>query len=210
MQHFHHGKVFQRLQRALLLSLVFMCSALPLSAQWSVGVQAGTNLSFLSDIPINHLGQFMCSREFFPKFMIGMTLEKEISDYWSVQSGLYFTQRCADCGAGEVFTATNIAVPILAKRRWERSVFSPYLLGGLLIGYHSNARYGRFQDEVPMLPFDLGLVGGLGASYPMSQHISLFLDARYVLGLTNLKESRAYPAFAQDIRIGAGVVYRFE
>jgi Integrase core domain len=117
LDHFHHSSDFQRFQRALLLSLVFICSALPLSAQWSVGVQAGANFSYLSALPTDDPLMPPCIQQFAPRFMIGVILEKELFEQWSAQTGINFTQRYLECSRDEVFTTTHFAVPLVINWR---------------------------------------------------------------------------------------------
>jgi hypothetical protein len=98
----------------------------------------------------------------------------------------------------------HLDFPILVKY----SIFgfghhSVYALGGINFGYLLSAKTNDVDMMDEMKKFDMGLLGGVGISMPVSSH-TVFMEAKYNFGLVNTSDLDGEELKNRGIRLTAG------
>jgi len=110
-----------------------------------------------------------------------------------------------------------LEVPVMFKYSLSNDQFKPYIMAGPSFGYNLSAKieasgYGitdetDIKDEIKNIDFNLGF--GAGVSIPMGNN-SIFVEARYALGLTNINDDPDDPDTdinTKGIQIIAGIIF---
>ncbi len=196
---------------SLLAALMIFASA---NAQISIGVRVGANFAnqnFDAD-------GLSISPDGLTGLAFGIPIEIGITESFAVQPELNFIQKgssieFSDEIFGETFESKTdtrinyIEIPILAKVKFGTETIDAYLAAGPTIGFGMS---GKVETEVTAagvtesaeedIDFDedgikrsdIGLSIGAGAGIAAGPG-SLFLDLRYVLGLSNISDNDGVP-----------------
>ena len=196
--------------------LLTLFMVLPANAQVNFGVLGGINLSSYDIDPLEgglELSNFTafgfggvldyCFNEFITLHIEPMYLQKGVNGEWS----MYKTE----------MKLAYLEIPLMLKYAFGSSEIKPYLMAGPTIGYLLSAKGkvsgGGYLEEDDMKDvsksFDFGLGFGVGVSVPISNN-SIFLEARYALGLTNVNDDPDDPETdvkSKGIQIFAGITF---
>ncbi|MBK7939931.1 MAG: PorT family protein [Lewinellaceae bacterium] len=215
-----------------LLTAAFALVTFAASAQISIGPRVGVNLAKWSggeeeigDVK-NRTG-----------YQFGIAAEIRLNDNFAIQPEVNFLQKGArqdfsevDSIFGKVESKTDISmnyleVPVLLKAGTSFGPARVDILAGPSFGY---ALSGKVKDELTIngetetdkydIDFeddevkrtDLGLQLGAAFSVNLGERASLFVDGRYLLGLTNLNDSEDddFSIKNRGISLSAGVLFR--
>ena len=202
----------------LLAVLLTLCMVLPASAKMSLGVLGGLNLANLSFDP--KLEGFDLSNH--TVFGIGGVLDYNLNESFSFHlEPMYLLKGCEGEAEGfDVKMEADLAyleVPVMLKYSFVAKDIKPYIMAGPTIGFNLSAKRKitvngdseeeDVKDDVKSIDFGLGF--GAGVSLPMD-HYSIFVEARYTLGLTNINddpEDSDTDVKTKGIQIFAGVTF---
>ncbi len=178
-----------------LLVLSFLILAqFTLNAQTTVGLRAGinvTNISISGNTNDSKIG-----------IDFGLLTEIAISEAFSIQPELHYSQKGdqtknAFVGGTNKVTLNYLQIPILAKYVFGGEEMGAYAIAGPSIGLGlgvkskngSNSNSASFKDS-NLKGLDFGLDFGLGLFKAIDAG-KLFLDIRYLLGLSNIGKNGA-------------------
>lgn len=163
---------------------------------WFFGGKAGTNfatMKYTGDI-------YPYETKLFPRLMVGLFVEKNITSDFSIRPELLYIQRgvdIEDLGVAYTLKANylDIRIPfIYSFNSLRRSMgFIPYLmvspnLGFVVGGNIENQGYTADINKADIKSNDIGLAPGLGVKFPMRIGDTKFyfgIEAQYNFGLTN-------------------------
>jgi hypothetical protein len=192
------------------LIIILVAFGMEASAQYSVGLHGGMNLS-------NYSGKYQNSNfETKTGMVLGLVVQKQQNDWLSFQAELNYDQWGANYNRvindGIEYTteyndieqdANYLTLPLLAKFDIgeKHKVFG---FGGLYFGYLLSANINGTEtvtnktdpDDVETTPvnrdykddisnFDMGAVLGLGVDFRVSDAMGIFIDGRYNWGWVN-------------------------
>jgi len=179
-----------------LVVLLALCVFSPASAQVNLGVLGGLNLARIEVDPkpegleISNL----------TAFGFGGVLDYSLNESIALRLEPMYLQKGYKSVA-EMYNLivegeekhTYIEFPVMLKYAFGTSEIKPFIIAGPTIGYLLSAKMKSNWDgqstEIDFKDsrktFDFGLCFGAGVSVPMSNN-SIFLEARYALGLTNI------------------------
>lgn len=174
------------------LSLLLLLSiSFGVNAQISIGPKLGINIATLGGDDTDEAKSLL-------GFQAGITAEIGITEKFSFQPELlYFQKGYRDDDFFELDFALNyIEIPLLAKIHFGDSestsffaTVGPSFGFGQKIKISGDGQSEKFDfDESGLKTFDLGLSIGFGVQLPLGPG-NLFIDARYLLGLTSLDDS---------------------
>ncbi len=219
-------------------SKFFLSAALALvtfaaSAQISIGPKAGINLANWSVENSEENGDYQSRMG----YQFGVVAEIRINDHFAIQPEFNLIQKGAkqefsevDSLIGSISTKTNIAfnyleVPVLIKAGTSFGPARVDLLAGPSFGY---ALSGKVKEEFTLngetekdeidVDFkedevkrtDVGLQLGAAFSFNLGESAKLFVDGRYLFGLTNLNDSTEDDSFKvnnRGVALSAGVLF---
>lgn len=187
----------------LLLGLL-LAVALPASAQTVLGFHAGANISTFgggdADGAESRTGMNIGASMLFP---IGENLGLSVGGGWS-EKGAEFT----DGEVGGDFKLGYVEFPVMLRYGFPTSgSVGFHVMGGGALGVKSKCEIEGSEggvtvtldcDEVGLetKSLDLGLVGGAGIDFGISDGMDLFVDLLYTLGLSKIDDS----ADAADVK----------
>ena len=202
----------------LLAILLTLCMVLPASPKMNIGVLGGLNLANTNVDPAmkgielsNHI-----------VFGIGGVLDYRLSKYFTLrlepmylQKGVKFETDEAPGGVDYEFKSAYLEIPLMITYTFVIQKIRPYLIAGPTIGFclsakkdiswDSEHRDVDIKEGTESIDFGLGL--GAGLNVPIGSN-SIFLEARYVFGLTNVNEEPSDPEVKnKGIQIFAGVTF---
>lgn len=204
---------------SVLLSVLFALSmVLPANAQINLGVLGGLNLAKINvDPPMeeielsNRIG-----------IGIGVVLDTSISKNFKLrvepmylQKGVEFETDEAPGGVNYQFKSAYLEIPVMIKYTFDAKKIKPYLIAGPTIGFCLSAKKNISWDsqhrdidiKEGTESVDIGLGFGAGLNVPIGSN-SIFLEARYVFGLTNVNEEPTDPEVKnKGIQIFAGYMF---
>lgn len=200
-----------------LLFILLMGTTQLLSAQTNFGVRAGLNLASIN-IDFEGLTASPSSR-------IGVTLagiaEIGVSENMAIQPELHFIQKGykSDSGGDETKLSLNyLELPIHVKYLFGgEGQIGGYVLGGPAVGFalggksktcfngNCDSENVEFSDDDGFRRLEVGL--SFGGGITINQN--LFVDLRYVLGITNLAEEDFQEIKYRNKGIQLGVGYMF-
>lgn len=224
--------------RLMLILICMLIMAFPSLAQFQVGASVGANLSGLSINPdvagrnINTNSGLTAGVTLVYNFtsMIGVQLEPA---YTEAGASIYSaqTEEGLILEIDQSIEMSYIAVPILVKVSFSGDFITPYLLGGVNIGFpldntkltidNVTVNGEDFTDNIPneLLEqelkndsVDFGLSIGAGLSFPIGI-INMFFQAQYNLGLTDINDEEPQAGVQQDeiktrgLEITGGVLF---
>ena len=103
------------MREKIILAVAAVFMTIDLSAQFSVGLKIGTltnRTSILDDIPaINGLNSSATTAQF------GLVGQYDISDSWSIHSGVSYADRSTNIGVGTDINVFGIALPVSVNNR---------------------------------------------------------------------------------------------
>ena len=183
-----------------LLVLLALCMALPASAQVNLGVLGGLNLANLDVDPEPETWKKKSNRT---AFGFGGVLDYSLNESIALRLEPMYLQKGAiieDTGEGNMiyeieWKGAYLEIPMLVKYSFGASDIKPYIIAGPTIGFNLSAKakftMGDFSEEDDVKDdtksTDFGLGFGAGMSLPMGNN-SIFIEARYALGLTNIED----------------------
>lgn len=218
-------------------SKFFLSAALALvtyaaSAQISIGPKAGINLANWSVENAEENGDYQSRMG----YQFGVVAEIRINDHFAIQPEFNLIQKGAkqefsevDSLIGSISTKTNVVfnyleVPVLIKAGTSFGPARVDLLAGPSFGY---ALSGKVKEEFTLngetekdeidIDFkedevkrtDVGLQLGAAFSFNLGESAKLFVDGRYLFGLTNLNDSTedSFKVNNRGVALSAGVLF---
>lgn len=208
-------------EMGLFLFVLFtLCMILPANAQVNLGVLGGLNLANINvDPPME--GIELSNRIV---FVVGGVLDYRLSKYSTLrlepmylQKGVKFETDEAPGGVNYEFKSAYLEIPMMITYTFVIQKIKPYLIAGPTIGFCLSAKKDISWDNqhrdvdikegTKSIDFGLGL--GAGLNVPIGSN-SIFLEARYVFGLTNVNEESSDPEVKnKGIQIFAGLTFPF-
>ncbi|MCD4846801.1 MAG: PorT family protein [Candidatus Aegiribacteria sp.] len=205
--------------KIILVVILAVIAVLPASAQISLGVLGGLNIANL-DMDEGDMGD----AEFASRtvFGFGGILDYSISENIALRLEPMYLQKGADIvidGYDDQFIVklSYFEVPMMFKYSFSGDNINPYIMAGPSIGFLLEAKTEvivsgvseetDIKDETSNIDFSLGF--GAGVSLPMGTN-SIFVDARYALGLTNIVDDPDAPdddVKNKGIQIFAGISF---
>lgn len=219
---------------AALVLVLFFSESLFAQIPIKIGGRAGINLasaSFDPDIPD------VLSKSNRTGFLIGGSLEFSVSGPISIQVEPMYIQKGVILEGSNVQVQTDqqivtvpsykqtskvafIEIPILVKIKLIPIGVKPYLIGGPFIGFNLSATQlleaqGFESQDLDVKDntssTDFGVLIGGGIEFPVAPLVSVLIDGRYSLGLTDLDKSADQPgvdskAKSRGIQIVAGIM----
>lgn len=191
-------------------------TVLPAGAQVNLGVLGGLNLASCDIDPLE--GGMEISN--LTAFGFGCVLDYSLNEFITLHLEPMYLQKGAK-GDWEIFEfeskAAYIEIPVMLKYAFGTTEIKPYVIAGPTIGYLLSATTkmsgGGYSEEEDIKDvtksLDFGLCFGAGVSVPMSNN-SIFLEARYALGLTNINDDPDDPdtdVKTKGIQIFAGITF---
>jgi len=178
-----------------LVVLLALCLVLPASSQVNLGVLGGLNLANYSIDPA-HEGTDWSNRT---AFGFGVVLDFNLIEPVALLLEPMYLQKGTKTDWEETseieFISAYLEIPVMLKYTFATSKIKPYVIAGPSIGYNLSAQIkasgggeSREDDEkkyYKSLDFSLGF--GAGVNVPMGNN-SIFVEARYTLGLTNISD----------------------
>lgn len=199
-------------QIALFVTIILTAGS-PAMAQTPVhfGFQAGLNFANATTDPDLSLS----SRT---GLMVGAFSEFTVAPGFSIQPELFYIQKGAKLVAGPAtatFKLDYLAIPLLAKYKFELTEFKPYLFAGPNVGFRVNAEgvaeaNGRSASEDLSSEFestDFAFDFGAGAEVGISPGASLLFGVRYSLSLGNQINQGGGSWKNRGIQITAGIYF---
>lgn len=139
------------------------------------GILAGLNLATLKADDENYDGYYRLG------FGVGAVINYNLNEHVAVSSEPMYLQK----GAEEI-KLTYLELPMMLKYTFGTGKIKPYFMAGPTFGVNLGAEEEYWGDlEVKSLDLGLGLGGGI--SIPIGNN-SIFVEARYALGLTNIND----------------------
>ena len=177
----------------ILMVLFALCLVLPASAQVNLGVLGGLNLANIDVDPDQDMDW-----ETRTVFGFGGVLDYNMNDFITFRlEPMYLLKgtKVEEGGYKSEFKLAFLEVPVMFKYAFGTGEIKPYVMAGPTIGFLMSSKvemsYGGesaeedWKDETTSIEFGLGF--GAGVSMPMGNN-SIFVEARYALGLTNLND----------------------
>lgn len=208
-----------RLIALVAAALLFVIFPAMSQVSWNLGVQGGVNLANADIEP--ELDTKMTTR-----LMGGAVLEIGFSEMFSVQPELMYVQKGASYsdmmtvpGFGDVsfdatFMTDYIEIPVLFKATFGTSDFKPFVVAGPYIGLMMSSdlevsALGQtvtqsIKDQTESM--DFGLDFGAGGELKVGM-TTLFISARYSLGLTDTVKDPDAKAKSNGIQIMVGAMW---
>lgn len=199
------------MKKFFLCLIVILMSILSLSAQqWRLGAKVGANWSRIAKMPNGDAKQKM-------GWNIGVVTSYALNDYVAFQGELLYSQRGSNdlmvVGpldmAGFDLTSHFVDLPLMIQFYPFRSENNFSLYAGLQPSFllkesldyepaESTLSYGARKD------FEFSLLFGCGYAFANG----LFLEGRYVLGMTNLYEDYPDMMRGRSIQMAIGYCFR--
>lgn len=191
-----------------MLSLLLLFSwseSTPAQTPISLGVKGGLNLANASATQLP-AGFELSSRT---AIGFGGIVEIGLSDPIYLQTEPRYIQKGADLkftftAFGETFTGSGtgrfnyVEIPVSLKAKFDAGTVTPYLFAGPTLSFLLSAEREfesqgqketiNIKDEIESTEFSLDFGGGI--AYPIAPKMSLTMDVRYTLGLTNIAKLR--------------------
>ncbi len=202
------------MKKITFIIIVFALWNSVVQAQISIGVRTGFNLATWSYTPKNTTSNtnYTITEPLLLGFTFVMPIEVKLSNNFALQPELSFIQKGftqkRESGSDYVqdtYIFNYLEVPLLAKIILGNKKFKVGVLAGPSFGYLVSGRdvtaYGAsqkfyvynknidFNDAINKTTnrFDIGLVLGVQPAYNITDYSRIFFDARYQLGLSDIK-----------------------
>lgn len=214
--------------KKVLFATILLAFASSLSAQFSFGVRGGItlpNVAFNEDVEDEGVDYLVYMGAAF-----GAVAELKISDHFAIQPELMITQKGFKVdyddyyyyyyyGYGSSSTETKfrlnyIEAPILAKGIFGNEFISGYVAAGPVFGYAASGstyfngtkvKFGEDEwDGFKRFEISASAGAGVGLSVGTGQ---VFLDLRYLFGLSNLADDDEFKAWNRTMGISVGYLH---
>lgn len=202
----------------LLMVFLALCVILPARAQMNLGVLGGLNLANMNvDPPME--GIELSNRIV---FVFGGVLDYSLSKYFALrlepiylQKGVKFETDEAPGGVDYVFKGAYLEIPVMITYGLVIHKIKPYLLAGPTVGFCLSSKKDISWDSQHLdidikegtESIDLGLGFGAGLNVPIGSNL-IFLEARYVFGLTNVNKEPTDPVVKnKGIQLFTGLTF---
>lgn len=177
---------------SIIVAVILLLVAFPLHAQWSIGGVFDINLASISVDPEPSTEQYSGR----VGFGLGVVLDRSLSGQIDLHVEPMFLQKGAkikEAGDDITFNISYLELPIMFRYNFQTdSSIRPYVMAGPSLGLLLSAKYsskdGREQDakdELKKMDLGVGFGGGVNISL---DRMTLFVEARYVLGLSNIND----------------------
>lgn len=217
-----------------LLTGVFALITLAATAQISIGPRVGVTLAkwSLNEDELADFGDIKNRSG----LLAGVVAEIRLNDNFAIQPEINFMQKGfkseyseVDSIFGSLEEKTNavinyLEVPVLLKAGASFGPARVDVLAGPSFGYGLNGKVkyeftfdGETEKEEEDIDFeddeisrlDLGLQFGAAVTFGLGERANIFVDGRYLLGLTNLNDSGDddIKAYNRGIALSAGVLF---
>lgn len=218
------------------LALVLLFTAYSVNAQLGIGVRAGINFSNISSNAV--------TQGFEPESVVGtafaIPIEIRMSEKFAIQPEILYHTKGSTSKAsllGVTFSSKTelnyIEIPVLAKAQLGSDVFGLNFLLGPSIAYAMSGKittsglglsgsvdvFDENDDkEFYVSRTDFNLQAGLSPYLNLGDHLSVFLDARYILGLTDITEEENIATIPVEdyleqknrvVQVSLGALFRF-
>jgi hypothetical protein len=171
--------------------LITLFMVLPTSAQVHLGILGGLNVADCNVDPDEGLDYYSRTG-----FGAGAVLGYSFSEYIILDLEPMYLEKGTKTEELEInleLRYTYIELPLMFKYAFDTVT---YIMAGPTIGWNMSAKVTGSEDGVPIdadtkgetTSVDLGLGFGAGWILP-TRNFSIFLEARYVLGLTDVSEN---------------------
>jgi len=194
-------------------ALLFTLLTFPAFAQFSIGVRGGINLG---DFALSNVEGFATNPESRLGGLFGVVTELRVNDNFAVQPELNFIQKGSrqqfslnDSLFGDIDVRAEVILnylelPILLKAGGNMGMLRVDALAGPALGFALNGKFknastvnGESESEEKAIDFDKDELSRtdfsvhLGAMLTLKagERTSLFVDGRYIIGLTDLNTS---------------------
>jgi len=201
--------------RILLGMLLTLFMFLPVYAQGNFGVLGGWNLANASIDPDQGLD--WKTRKVYG---FGVVLDYSVTDFVTLHLEPMLLGKGPKAKEGEkkvVFRLTYVEIPVMFKYIIGTNTIKPYLMAGPTIGFLQDAKlkvttggdseWDDMKDDLKSIDFGFGF--GAGLDLPIGNN-SIFVEARYSLGLMNIADSAEGPyadVKTRGIQIFAGITF---
>ena len=201
--------------RVIIGLFIALCLILPASSQVRFGIVGGLNLANVSIDPDEGL-------DFKNRTALGVggVLDFGLGNIVFIHFEPMFLQKgtkVEEGGSKLEIDADYIEVPLLLKFAFGTSGTKPYIMVGPTLGILMSAKWKVTAEgisaEVDVKDttkgIDFGVSFGAGVSMPLGQN-SLFVEARYALGLTNFNDDPEDPDTdikTKGIQVFAGMTF---
>lgn len=196
----------------LLAMLLTLFISLPVYAQGNFGVLGGWSLTNASIDPDQGLDWKTRKVGGF-----GVVLDYSVTDFITLHLEPMLLGKGPKAADGEKkveFGLVYIEIPVMVKYRIDNNIIKPYLMAGPTIGFLQAAKLkvtmGSWDDlKDDLKSIDLGLGFGAGLDLPIGNN-SIFVEARYSLGLMNIADKAEGPYSdikTRGIQIFAGITF---
>lgn len=218
--------------RNLLILTFLLFNATFLSAQFSIGGKAGINLAeWKEPLTFTDANGNPYDNELLLGYNFGLLAEIGMDDHFFIQPELNLIQKGFSAERKEddfnselVFQLTNIDLVALAKYKVVGNVLGGYLAAGPQLGYlisgktklktTDNGETDNSDEKIDLNLYnrtEFGIAFGGGLVVPIEDGPEIFLDARYLLGLTaTLKENDFFDFNSKNRGINISIGALFE
>lgn len=237
----------KRTENLKTLILVFVMAVFPgfLFAQYTFGVKAGANFANLTGSSVEN-NSMIVGYNFGGLFNYSMedVISGPFGEIFSLQIELYGETKGTESDylftnpdtllTGVEQNFTYITIPVLAKFTFGdpdmlQFYFNAGFFGSSLFGLKIDGEVKRDHDDEAATDrrkyreeyagFDMGVLAGVGANFPLNDHWAVFVDGRYAMGLTNIGEFKSAQDIPEEqledvktttIGASAGILYRLQ
>jgi hypothetical protein len=197
----------------LLLAVLMIGSA---SAQTRLGGAFAFNLANMSADPetiqIEGLGAVPVNYKSRTGIGFGGVVDLGLSENVTLHMEPMFLQKGSKIEAGGGFTGelkaktSYIEVPVLFKFALGTSTTRPYVMAGPTLGLLLSAKIDDVDVKDDLKSIDFGLAFGGGVSIPAGNN-SVFVEARYALGLSNVSDMQGVDLKNRGIQFVTGITF---
>jgi len=144
-------------------------------------------------------------------YTFGLTTTYSIMQHTGLTVNFLFTREGAETSAGTELKLNYLRLPIYFDYFFNElgEVFRPKIYAGIVPGLRTQAEVADVEVDDNFSTFDLGIGGGIGFNYQITERTWLNVDARYVRGIININEEAdlAGEAFNQYFQGSVGIAF---
>lgn len=200
-----------------LVVLLALCLVSSASSQVNIGVLGGLNLANHSFAP-EYEGLDWSNRT---AFGLGGVLDFTLFESFAILLEPMYLQKGSRSDWEEIYEieykTAYLEIPVMLKYTFATGKINPYVIAGPSIGYNLSAKVKASGDGESLeedekdyfKSFDFSVGFGAGVNVPMGNN-TIFVEARYTLGLTNISDDPYFPEKdikTRGIQIFAGITF---
>jgi len=191
----------------LMAAFLALIMVLPAAAQVKLGITGGPNFANLSgDDPEGTKIEFSGRTV----FGAGGVLELALGESVALTFQPMYLQKGAEAPLGDgitgIFKAAYLEVPAFIKISFGTNNTRPYLMAGPSLGFNLSSDLelsvdgfqttSDFKDLTSSTDFSLGFGGGINFQL---ENVSLFVEGRYMLGVTDIAKAGTLTVFGMPV-----------